>query len=105
MPASALTPACRTFRGSAGFWKACPALALARPNMVMFGDWNYQHRRTEAQRQSQERWIDVIQRNSGRIVIVEIGAGQGLNTAHRCCPLAGPSASTQVINTLVLRHF
>ncbi len=57
----------------------CPHCgALARPNIVMFGDWSYQHQRTDAQRRSQERWIDVIRRNSGRIVIVEIGAGTAI---------------------------
>lgn len=57
----------------------CPHCGgLARPNIVMFGDWNWQHQRSEAQRRREDRWLDTIDTNQARVVIVEMGAGTAI---------------------------
>ncbi|GBG01734.1 hypothetical protein AZSI13_10610 [Azospira sp. I13] len=57
----------------------CPDCgALARPNVLMFGDWNWQSGRTEVQRQRLENWLATVERP----VVVEIGAGTAIPTVR-----------------------
>ncbi|HET7776866.1 MAG TPA: Sir2 family NAD-dependent protein deacetylase [Azospira sp.] len=57
----------------------CPDCgALARPNVLMFGDWNWQSGRTEVQRQRLENWLATVQRP----VVIEIGAGTAIPTVR-----------------------
>jgi len=57
----------------------CPRCgALARPNVLMFGDWNWQSSRTEAQRARLEEWLSWVERP----VVVEIGAGTAIPTVR-----------------------
>ena len=64
-------------------WPRCPECgATARPNILMFGDWDWDASRTEAQ---EERFEDFLQRLSvrgSRPVIVEIGAGTAVPTVR-----------------------
>ena len=48
---------------------------LARPNVLMFGDWNWVSGRSDAQRRSEANWLPSQANASARIVVVEIGAG------------------------------
>ena len=72
-PASGLVPdidaaACR-WRGAV---PACPRCgAPARPNILMFGDFDWIERRYEAQRTAQDAWLA----GARRPVVVELGAG------------------------------
>lgn len=66
----------------------CPACGeLARPNILMFGDWNWVHGRREAQRRMEEIWFDKVAASLGNVAIVEIGAGTAIpsvrNFSHR----------------------
>ncbi len=57
----------------------CPDCgALARPNVLMFGDWNWQSGRTEVQRQRLENWLATVQRP----VVIELGAGTAIPTVR-----------------------
>lgn len=57
----------------------CPVCGeLARPNIVMFGDWGYQHKRSEEQRRCEDRWLNSIAVNQARVVIIELGAGKAI---------------------------
>ncbi|MEM9280667.1 MAG: Sir2 family NAD-dependent protein deacetylase [Verrucomicrobiota bacterium] len=59
----------------------CPDCdAIARPNILMFGDWNYEGTRNGQQRQRVERWID--SRKSQVLVILEFGAGTAVPTVR-----------------------
>ena len=50
----------------------CPHCGgLARPNVLMFGDWGWIDRRSAAQGHRQEVWLSVV----SRPVVVELGAG------------------------------
>ncbi len=72
-PADGFTPdvdaqACR-LRGDP---PACPHCGgLARPNILMFGDWDWIERRSAQQAARLERWLGKVRRP----VVVELGAG------------------------------
>ncbi len=51
---------------------------LARPNIVMFGDWNWVAERNQVQRQQETQWFDSVASSLCNIVIVEMGAGTAI---------------------------
>eukprot|EP01130_Rhizamoeba_saxonica_P003949 TRINITY_DN1634_c0_g1_i3.p1 TRINITY_DN1634_c0_g1~~TRINITY_DN1634_c0_g1_i3.p1 ORF type:complete len:153 (-),score=25.42 TRINITY_DN1634_c0_g1_i3:6-464(-) len=53
---------------------------LARPNVLMFGDWDFIPDRTEEQHQRYSEFLHNIQ--GKRVVIVEIGAGYDVPTVR-----------------------
>lgn len=58
----------------------CPACgAVARPNVLMFGDWLWLPRRTAAQEERFRRWLEGV---SGRLAVVEVGAGTAVPTVR-----------------------
>ena len=61
----------------------CPHCgAIARPNILMFGDWNWiPHRYTE-QRYKLNSWLYNLQKNNAKLVILEIGAGSAVPTVR-----------------------
>ena len=57
----------------------CPHCgALARPNILMFGDWGWQDRRTALQFQRLQHWLAGLERP----VCIEIGAGTHVPTVR-----------------------
>lgn len=57
----------------------CPECgALARPNILMFNDWNWTPQRSESQSRAEAKWLDSIAESQARIVVVEIGAGTAI---------------------------
>jgi NAD-dependent SIR2 family protein deacetylase len=90
------------FRGSEGFWRAyppytiqvevdeqtmrcrgelprCPACGgLARPNILMFGDAEWDHLRSSAQEHGLVTWLQNIRPES--LAVVEVGAGTKIPT-------------------------
>jgi NAD-dependent SIR2 family protein deacetylase len=57
----------------------CPRCgALARPNILMFGDWGWINRRTTLQYQRLQHWLAGAQ----RLVCIEIGAGRQIPTGR-----------------------
>lgn len=57
----------------------CPTCgAVARPNILMFGDWSWISRRTNLQDVNLGKWLRVNRDN--KIVVVEIGAGTSVPT-------------------------
>lgn len=57
----------------------CPHCgALARPNILMFGDWGWQDRRTALQVQRLQQWLAKVEKP----VCVEIGAGTNIPTVR-----------------------
>jgi NAD-dependent SIR2 family protein deacetylase len=55
--------------------------ALARPNVLMFGDWNWIGHRTDEQYYQMGRWLR--ERSNKKIVIIEAGAGESVATVRR----------------------
>lgn len=57
----------------------CPHCgALARPNILMFGDWQWIERRSVGQQQHLARWLDQVD----NLVCIEIGAGRHIPTVR-----------------------
>ena len=70
-----------TFRAT-GTLPACPGCGgLARPNVLMFGDWSWDGSRTSAQEVRLEAWLRGIASRS-RLVVVECGAGTAVPTVR-----------------------
>lgn len=58
----------------------CPNCGtLARPNILMFGDWGWVERRTEGQFGRLQQWLGEVQRP----LCIEIGAGTDIPTVRR----------------------
>jgi NAD-dependent SIR2 family protein deacetylase len=63
---------------------ACPSCgALARPNVLMFGDWGFDPIRTDAQHRQLELWLRTL--GGCRLVVVECGAGMAVPTVRLVC--------------------
>lgn len=59
----------------------CPICkGVARPNILMFGDWHYNSKRTDNQEELFDKWLKNIQKNSEKLTIIEIGAGEAVPT-------------------------
>jgi NAD-dependent SIR2 family protein deacetylase len=67
----------------------CPACGgVARPNILMFGDWDWIAGRSELQQRRLAAWLT----GASRLVVIEIGAGTAVPTVRRfgeslACPL------------------
>lgn len=75
---------------------ACPDCgAVARPNILMFGDWGWDPSREEVQSANYRRWLDSVPR--GKLVVVECGAGTGVPTVrHQAEQIAGQLDGTVI---------
>ncbi len=55
---------------------------IARPNILMFGDYNWVPHRTERQEFLFNRWLEKIANNNYKLAIIEIGAGKAVPTVR-----------------------
>jgi NAD-dependent SIR2 family protein deacetylase len=61
---------------------ACPECGgLARPNILMFGDWGWDSSRSDVQGRALNAWLRSL--GDGPIVVVECGAGTAIPTVRR----------------------
>ena len=56
--------------------------AMARPNILMFGDYGWEYARTDGQRERLSLWIDKLEREGAKLAIVEMGAGTAVPTVR-----------------------
>ncbi len=57
----------------------CPECnGVARPNVLMFNDWDWIREPTVEQKKRFENWTMLLQKEDARVVILEIGAGTSL---------------------------
>jgi NAD-dependent SIR2 family protein deacetylase len=62
---------------------ACPFCgSLARPNILMFGDYGWEYARTDKQRERLVKWMDMIEEEGGRLAVIEMGAGTAVPTVR-----------------------
>jgi NAD-dependent SIR2 family protein deacetylase len=62
---------------------ACPRCQrLARPNVLMFGDGDWDESRTLAQDRRMNQWLGSVREAGGKLVIVECGAGEAVPTVR-----------------------
>ena len=61
----------------------CPFCgAMARPNILMFGDFSWESSRTNAQRSRLVKWMDQLEAEGAKLAIVEMGAGTAVPTVR-----------------------
>ncbi|MFH2096450.1 MAG: Sir2 family NAD-dependent protein deacetylase [Bacteroidota bacterium] len=61
----------------------CPNCGkLARPNILMFGDWNWLSSRTDEQAGRLQEWLNDNYNSGNNLVIVELGAGTAVATVR-----------------------
>jgi NAD-dependent SIR2 family protein deacetylase len=56
--------------------------AIARPNILMFGDWSWISSRTGNQEKQLELWVQSLKQNQWKLVIIEMGAGTAIPTVR-----------------------
>ncbi len=63
---------------------ACPRCGgLARPNILMFGDWFWDGTRSSAQEAALQHWLDGLPKEvRGHLVVIECGAGTAIPTVR-----------------------
>ena len=60
----------------------CPECEdIARPNILMFGDWKWNYKRTSIQQKKYSKWLE--QNKNKKILIIELGAGTKISTVRR----------------------
>lgn len=80
-PAKGFTPTVdvETYRLTSALPR-CPACGgLARPNILMFGDWDWVQARSEGQQRILREWLQEV----SKPVVIELGAGMSIPTVRR----------------------
>lgn len=63
---------------------SCPFCgAMARPNILMFGDYGWEYARTDGQRERLGKWIAKLENEGAKLAIVEMGAGTSVPTVRQ----------------------
>jgi NAD-dependent SIR2 family protein deacetylase len=71
----------------------CPSCGgLARPNILMFGDWDWRPARTDTQHLVHRDWA----REHRRVTVIEIGAGTAVPTVRRQAELAAAATGALI---------
>ncbi len=86
-----------SFRAAAPFPICAGCGELARPNVLMFGDGEWDESQTLAQQRGLERWLVDASAAKARLVIIEVGAGTGVPTIRA----AGESLARRMGTTLI----
>lgn len=74
----------------------CPKCgALARPNILMFGDWEWEESRSEEQQRRLNQWLKQVALK--RLVIIELGAGNAVPTVRNFSEALTASLKGQLI--------
>jgi NAD-dependent SIR2 family protein deacetylase len=71
-----------TFRARLPLPKCAACGSLARPNILMFGDYGWDDSRTSAQEERLSSWLGGVGRGSGKLVVIECGAGSAVPTVR-----------------------
>jgi len=79
-PADTLSVDPVSFRAAAPLPTCGRCGALARPNVLMFGDDGWDESRTLKQQRGLERWLVEVGAANGRLAIIECGAGTAVPT-------------------------
>lgn len=64
----------------------CPNCgAMARPNILMFGDWDWDSQRSDIQESRFQEWVKQRIKQQSSLVVIEIGAGLAVPTVRYQC--------------------
>lgn len=76
----------------------CPECgAIARPNILMFGDWDWMSRRSDQQMKRFGRWKLDIMNEQKKVAVIEIGAGTAIASIRRMSESAAKQFHTPLI--------
>lgn len=76
----------------------CPeCLKIARPNILMFGDWDWIGMRSDAQTKRFGRWKMELANQKKKICVIEIGAGTAIASIRRMSESAAKQFHTPFI--------
>jgi NAD-dependent SIR2 family protein deacetylase len=76
----------------------CPDCGLlARPNILMFGDWGWISHRTDRQESRLHQWLEKLGEIQANLVIIEIGAGNAVPTVRHLSENIARKFSTKLI--------
>jgi NAD-dependent SIR2 family protein deacetylase len=56
--------------------------AVARPNILMFGDWSWHYQRTRVQQRGFTQWVETLEQSCAKLVAIELGAGSAIPTVR-----------------------
>lgn len=74
----------------------CPSChRVARPNILMFGDYSWLHQRTASQEDNFDAFLQ--QNQDGRLVVVEMGAGSAIPTIRNLSERLGQQQTNKVL--------
>jgi NAD-dependent SIR2 family protein deacetylase len=71
-----------TFRAMEPLPRCRNCSALARPNILMFGDGYWLSNRTQAQQRQFAEWLNGLTRYSANLAVIELGAGSAIPTVR-----------------------
>jgi NAD-dependent SIR2 family protein deacetylase len=71
--------------------------ALARPNILMFGDGGWRGDRTRSQEALFAAWLKTLEKSSARLAVIELGAGTAIPTVR----LTSESVLRKIRGTLI----
>jgi NAD-dependent SIR2 family protein deacetylase len=72
----------KTFRALEPLPSCRNCSALARPNILMFGDWSWLGHRTDGQHRRFDAWLNEVAGCSARLAVIELGAGRAIPTVR-----------------------
>lgn len=76
----------------------CPECGkIARPNIMMFGDWDYLSSRSDAQMKRFGRWKLEMNENEKKVAVIEIGAGTSIPSIRRMSESAAKQFQTPLV--------
>ena len=70
---------------------------LARPNILMFGDWNWVSHRTTQQVARLQKWLENLNSFNAKLAIIEIGAGLTVPTVRYKSQRTGRNLNSTLI--------
>ena len=70
---------------------------IARPNILMFGDWSWNARRTDHQSDRLVSWLQEVSVENLSVAIVEIGAGNAVSTVRNFSEQVARTHNTTLI--------
>jgi len=68
---------------------------IARPNILMFSDWDWLPQRSDTQSQRMTQWLSQLQ--SKQIAVIEIGAGTAIPTVRMACEQVAQRSGARLI--------
>jgi len=71
-----------TFKAEEPLPKCADCGMVARPNILMFGDWDWLPHRTDEQSRRMRKWLKRVYDEKMNLVVVEMGAGESVPTVR-----------------------